>query len=200
MLALARPHPQGSEAIDEREAIEPFLDGVLYVLELHILVEVHERHALRMVVDRVGVAGRRFRMPGHLIPGRPALPDMAGGHEPGVLAVAYLVRDPVDAVDASGGEDSVREPGGDELVQLLRVAQPATGLGQQGGVRGPADAHGDPVATDLEGPARDGVVLHVERRDHGSPDPDALLGPDGLVDAVARVHRDPGVPHGLAEL
>ena len=136
----------------------------------------------------------------HLRPGRLALPDVTGGIEPGALAVAYLVLGPVDAVDASGGEDPVSEVGGDELVQLLRVAHPATGLGQQGGVRGPADAHGDPVATDLEGPARDGVVLHVERRDHSPPDPDALLGWDCLVDAVARVHRNADIPHGLAEL
>jgi hypothetical protein len=198
VLALARPHPQSGEAIDERDAVEPFLDGVLYVLELHVLVEIHERHALRVVVDRVGVAWRRPWMPVHLRPGRLALPDVTGGIEPGTLTVAYLVLGPVDAANASGGEDPVSEVGGDELVQLLRVAQSATGLGQQGGVRGPSDAHGDPIATDLGGPARDGIVLHVERRDHGPPD--TLLCWDGLVDAVAGVDRDAGVPHGLAEL
>jgi hypothetical protein len=116
VLALARPHPQSGEAIDERDAVEPFLDGVLYVLELHVLVEVHERHALRVVVDRVGVAGRRSGVPGYLRPGRFALPDVAGGQESGALAVAYLVLGPVDAVDAAGGEDPFREVGGDELV------------------------------------------------------------------------------------
>src|SRR5579862_6270083 len=53
MLALARSHPDGREALEQLAAVEAFLTGVLQIPHLEVFVEVHEFLAAVMRKNRV---------------------------------------------------------------------------------------------------------------------------------------------------
>ena len=114
MLALARPHADGRETLEQLDVVEAFLHGVREVLELQVFIEVDEILALRMRHDRprmrwrFRLRRRRDRSGAARFGTRPAVER---GQHAGAAAILQLAVEGEDAVHASAGKHARRATG-----------------------------------------------------------------------------------------
>ena len=198
MLALTGSHTQGRVAFQQLGAVESLLQAVADVIQLNVLVQVHEILAPRVGNHRVGVAEgqpparrlcRRFGT---------GFPQKGRRLAAGAAAVLKLVFQGIDPVDPSGGKN----PGGqlvrDILFQTLIVGHASSRLPEDAVRRSPSHAHGDAVAGNGLGLFGQGLAAAVQRTEQGPADGSLAGSRQGFMDGGARSYGDPAPGHLLS--
>ena len=197
MLALAGSHAQGRVAFQQLGAVEPLLEAVPDVIQLNVLVQVHEILAPRVGNHRVGVAEggspawglRRCFGTGRFQKGR--------GLAAGAAAVLELVFQGIDSVDPSGGKDSRWQSVRDILFEGFIVGHAGARLAEDTVCGGPSHAHGDAVAGNGPGPLGQWISALVQRAEQGPADGSLAGRGKGFEDGSARAYGDPPAGHLL---
>ena len=194
MLALAGSHAQGRVAFQQLGAVESLLDAVPDVVQLNVLVEVHEILAPRVGNDRVGMAeGRSPPLGRRRCFGR-GFSQVCRRLPAGAAAVLELVPQGINPVDPAGGKDPRRQPVREVLFQRLRVPHAGSRLAEDA-VRGsPSHAHGDAVTGDGLGLFRQGISASVQRAEQRPSDGLLARRRQGFIDGSARTYGDPAPP------